>query len=311
MYPGVRAGDGQVIITAVSVPPLAPTILAPVSGGFIIATDPNTISWRYNNIDLGGYQSRADLQYKKLGDVAWTPMTNIATTAASYTLPANTWTVGFQYEFQVKAYGAYGAASPWSASSFTTTIASVPAPTITTPAAGSDQFATPVEMEWTLPAGFTQDAITMTRTSAVNSGTEYWASGLVVTSAQNALIPLDALAGRTDYLNVRFRYNGNWSAVASVSIVSQYGPPAPPLLICTQQVASDGRSLPIVDVAITNPPSSLGFADALVTDLYRDGLKIAANLPNNSTFTDLLPTGGPVEYVARAFAASGGSASSY
>jgi hypothetical protein len=309
MYPGVRSGNGVVIITAVSVPPLAPTILSPASGGFIISPEANDITWRHNQVDLGGYQTKADLRYKISGG-AWVEVLNCATTAPLYTLPAGTWPVSASVEFQVRTYGAAGAASPWSASSFTSTLSAIPAPLITSPAPGSDQFSTPVEMEWT-HAGFTQDAVTMTRTSAPNGGTEYWSSGLVAGTAQNAMVPLDAIPGRLDWLNVRFRYFGHWSEVASVSIVSQYGPPAPPLLVLTQQTSPDGRGLPVVDVQVTNPSGSLGFADTLVTDLFRDGVRIATNLPNNSTFTDDGPTGGPVEYTALAFAASGGSASSY
>jgi hypothetical protein len=287
----------------VSVPPLAPTILSPASGGFIISPEATNITWRHNQVDLGGYQTKADLRYKISGG-AWVEVLNCATTAPVYTLPAGTWPVSASVEFQVRTYGAAGAASPWSASSFTNTLAAIPPPAIMAPLDGSDQFTTPVLLEWSHP-GLTQDAVTITRTSAPNSGTEYWASGLVLGSALTALVPLDSIPGRLDYLNIRFRYNGIWSQVKSVSIVSQYGPPAPPLLVLTQR-----SGVPVVDIQVTNPPGSLGFADTLVTDLFRDGVPIAANLPNNSTFTDLLPGATPT-YLARAFSAAGASAESY
>jgi len=77
-------------------------------------------------------------------------------------------------------------------------------------------------------------------------------------------------------------------------------------------VLTQTPGLPQVSVAITNPAAGSGSNSAtVVTDLYRDGVRIAANLSNNSTFLDLLPPGGPVEYVARAYSANGSSTYSY
>jgi hypothetical protein len=167
-------------------------------------------------------------------------------------------------------------------------------------------------LEWDIVEGFAQDAITYTRTSEPNAGTHYFDSPVVETSAQNVLIPLDPAgsAGRTDYLNIRYRFKGQWSPVSSRAVVSQYSAPCAPLLVLTQQVAADGSGLPIVDIAVTNPPGVGGYADTTSTDLFRDGVPIATSLPNNSTFTDLLPGATPT-YLARSKAASGGSAESY
>jgi len=315
LYPGAimvsnaRVGAGQVVITAVSNPPLAPTLNTPTNNGYIINTEANDFGWVYNNVDPGEFQSKADFQYKKFGDVSWTTLTNVATTAGLYTLAASTWTLGFQYEWQVKTYGAFGAASPWSASSFTNTIASVPAPTISTPTTGTMEYATPVNMAWTLPGAFTQDAYQVQRTqNADGSGTLYYDSGIVVTTGQSALVPLDAAAGRTDWLRVAFRYNGHWSAWTSVDILCEFGPPNNPTLACAQVTGQ-----PAVNIVITNPPAGGGYSDTILNDLYRSGrdnvtIRIAANLPPNSSFIDLLPGAGDNEYLAVAYAASGASA---
>jgi len=312
-YVGVRVGAGQVVITAVNSPPLAPTLTGPANNGSIISTGPNVFGWAFNDPDIGDAQTRADFRYKKAGDAVWTTITNAATTAPSYTLPGATWTVGFQYEWQVSTFDKLPAQSPWSSSRFTTTIASVPAPTITAPTPASDQFSTPVALAWTLPAGgFTQDAYRVQRGSAADgTGTVYYDSGQVTSTAQNALVPLDASMGRTDYLRVSFLYAGNWSAWASVAVVGQFAPPMVPLLVLGQV---PGR--PEVVVTITNPPGSAGFADTLVCDLHRtspDGSKVrvAANLVPNSEFTDLMPGAGTTTYTAVAFAASGASTESY
>ena len=307
MQNGVRSGHGQVVITAVNNPPLAPTLTGPANNGYIINTEANDFTWAYNNVDPGDYQSAADFQYKKFGDAGWTTLTNVATTVPSYTLPASTWVDGFQYEWQVKAYGAFGAASPWSSSRFTNTIASVPAPTITTPTSGDMEFGTPVELDWTLPGAFTQDAYRVQRADlADGSGVIYYDSGIVALTALSAQIPLDAAAGRTDWLRVQFRYNAHWSAWASVDILDEFGPPKTPLLLLAQV-----PDRPEVVVTITNPPGSLGYADTILNDLYRDGVRIAANLPPNSSFTDLLPGAGNVSYTVTAYAASGGTATSF
>jgi hypothetical protein len=71
---------------------------------------------------------------------------------------------------------------------------------------------------------------------------------------------------------------------------------------------------PAVVVKISNPPASGGYADTIVCDLYRtspDGttVRIAANLPPNSQYLDLLPGAsmGGIDniYTAVAYAASG------
>jgi hypothetical protein len=306
MSTGVRAGNGQVVITTLNVAPLAPTLSSPPNNGYIISTEANAFGWAFNDTDPGDSQSRADFRYKQNPGDAWTTVTNAATTAGTYTLPASTWAVGKAVEWQVATWDKNGAAGPWSGSRFVNTIASVPAPTITNPTAWSDQFSTPVEVDWTLPAGFTQDAYRVQRVSYEDWDVVYYDSGIISSSALTALVPLDAAAGRTDVILVTFRYFGHWSDQAFTPINNQFGPPNRPLLVLAQVPGK-----PVVVITITNPPSSEGFADTLVTDLYRDGTRIASNLANNSTFTDLLAGAGDVEYTAIAFAASGGSAESY
>ena len=295
---------GQVVITAVNTAPLAPTLTSPPNNGYIINTEANPFTWTFNDPDPGDSQSRADFQYKKLGDVAWTTITNAATTARTYTLAASTWTAGFQYEWQISTFDVAGLQSPWSGSRFTNTIAVVPAPTITAPTTGEMEFGTPVELDWTLPGAFTQDAYRVQRTDlADGSGVIYYDSGIVALTALYAMVPLDAAAGRTDWLRVQFRYNGHWSAWASVDILDEFGPPHTPWLGCAQVPGQ-----PAVVVVITNLGMSLGYTDTILNDLYRDGVRIAANLPANASFTDLLPGAGSVHYTVTAYSASGATA---
>ena len=295
---------GQVVITALNTAPLAPTLTGPGNNGYVINTEANTFTWTFNDPDLGDYQTRADFRYKKFGDVAWTTITNAVTTARAYTLAASAWTAGFQYEWQISTFDVAGLQSPWSSSRFTNTIASVPAPTITTPTSGDMEFGTPVELDWTLPGVFTQDAYRVQRADlADGSGVIYYDSGIVALTALSAQIPLDAAAGRTDWLRVQFRYNAHWSAWASVDILDEFGPPHTPWLGCAQIFGQ-----PTVVMTITNLGMSFGYTDTILNDLYRDGVRIAANLPANASFTDLLPGAGSVHYTVTAYSASGATA---
>jgi hypothetical protein len=301
MQNGVRNGNGQVTITALNTAPLAPTLTAlPVN---IVASVPNVLAWRFNDNDAGDSQSRADVRSKVNGAGTWTTVTSAATTAQSYTLPASTWATG-SVEWQVACWDFNSAAGPWSASGFVGTVAAVPAPTITSPATdGLDQLVTPVEVDWTLPTGWTQEAYWVLRGSAAGLS-DYFDSGVVVSAALYAMVPLDPISGRTDYLTLTFRSGGNWSVAASRTVVGQIAPPMVPVVFLAQT-----PGLPEVVATIINPAGSGGFSDTLVTDLYRTSpdnttTRIAANLANNSVVTDLLPTGGVNEYLAKAFAAN-------
>lgn len=306
MTNGVRSGNGQVVITAVNTAPLAPTLDTPATNAYIFAGDANMFGWTPNDPNPGDYQTRADYRWK-VGAGAWTTVLSAATTVAQYVVAAATLTAGTLVEWQVSTYDNAGLQSPWSASSFVNVIAALAAPTITSPVADSPQASTPVSLAWTTTTG--SDAYQVARSSATGfTGTIYYDSGTVASTATNASIPLDPVAGRTDYLNVRFRYRGNWSPWASVGVVSQYGPPQVPLLVLTPN--AEGAQ---VIVTITNPAASGGLAATTSNDLTRtspDGstVRIAKALAPNATYVDGLPGVGVNVYVVTAYAAGGGTA---
>lgn len=313
METGIRLGSGAIVIRALNLAPYAPTLVAPYSGSYAISSAVNTFEWTPADPNPGDTQTRADFRYKLYGAGAWTTVTNAATTGATYVLPANTWPPGdpstsaSQYEWQVSTFDVAGLQGPWSASSWVTSIATVPAPTIIAPVDASDQPSSSVFVEWTLPAGgspFPQDAYRVMRGTAAGLA-DYYDSGTVVSTAQNATIPLDPVLGRTDYITVQFRYRGHWSAAASVSIINQFAPPHTPLLVLTQLAGE-----PAVDVSITNPAASGGYTDTVTNDITRNGVPIATAVPAGGTFTDLLPGAGEVTYLVTAHAANGATADS-
>jgi hypothetical protein len=163
-----------------------------------------------------------------------------------------------------------------------------------------------VEVDWTLPAGFSQDAYGVLRTDP-SGVTYYWNSGSVSSSAQIAFVPLDSVAGRTDMISVHFLYAGHWSAWAQVNIISQFAPPWGPTMSMVQETLA-GEKQPVVAITLANPAGSSGMADTVATDVYRNGIPIVRGLPNNSVFRDIFVGAGRNFYAAQAFSASGGSA---
>ena len=311
MLNGGAATPGKVVITAVNHAPLAPSLTGPANSDYVVASDLNVFTWMFLDNDPGDSQSRADFRYKKAGDTVWTTLTSVATTASTYSLPVNTWTGGFQYEWQVSTFDVAGAQSPWSASSFVNVITSIPSATITTPTAGANEFATPVTVVWSLSASFNQNAYQVTRTqNADGTGTLYYDSGVVVSSALTASVPLDVAIGRTDYIRVVFRYTTHWSTWASVSIINQFGPPHIPLLTFITDPAKAS-----VQVTITNQGASGGYADTTSNTLFRtspDGgtVRLNVGMVVNAVYVDKLAGAGVNTYTVIAFAANGGSATS-
>jgi hypothetical protein len=238
MVNGAASGDGQVKITALATAPLAPTITGPPAAASVFGADTNLLTWQFNPNDPGDYQGSANFRWKVTGAGSWAAtVTGVASTWTSYLLPAATWAVGSQYEWQIQAVGgASGLSSPWSASRFTTSISVVTAPTIVTPTTGTNEYATPVALSWTLPAAFpTQDSYRVQRAqNSDGSGTLYYDSGQVNSNTTNALIPMDAVVGRTDWLRVCFKTAGHWSLWASVNVVGQLAPPQTPVVTCYQ-----------------------------------------------------------------------------
>jgi hypothetical protein len=234
MSNGVNFGVGWLTITAVATAPLAPTLVGPAANGFIFNANSNVFSWVSNPNDPGDYQVSANLRYKPFGG-AWTTVTGAAGGSPSYVMAAGTLTTAVQYEWQVQTVGVAGLTGPWSASRFTNTITAISAPTLTAPTAGANEFATPVEVDWTLPAGWAQDGFQVQRCSASDgSGVTYWSSGIVASSALTALVPFDPVQGRTDWIRVAFRSAGLWSLWASVDVVGQFAPPQTPVVTCYQ-----------------------------------------------------------------------------
>lgn len=116
-------------VVSVIVPPNAPTLVYPSSGGVIGANSSSqsvTLEWLHNSRD-GSTQTAANIRYKKSTASSWT--TTTATTAQSKTITLD---VGYVYVWQVQTKGAANTYSDWS-NTQTFAVFAPPAVSVTSP----------------------------------------------------------------------------------------------------------------------------------------------------------------------------------
>ena len=109
--------------TTVPGPPAAPSGLAPNSET-LDPTTAITFVWTHNPTD-GSAQTKYTVRHRLQGASTWTTTAIITSSASSYTLTANTYVKGNKVEWQVMTYGSDPAGSPWSASAYWDTVATI------------------------------------------------------------------------------------------------------------------------------------------------------------------------------------------
>jgi len=299
----------------ISAPPYAPSLRLPLDGTCFLSSDPVVFTWSHYAPGHPFGQTAADLRYKVYGAGAWTTITTAATTAETYTMAGGTWPPGdpstsaSQYEWQVRTYRAGSTAGPWSNSFYLTSIDQWAAATITAPADASAQTVTPVLVTWTLPVAVDWlDAYRVRRANtAAGTGTVYYDSGIVdMTGKPEARVPLDVCTARTDYLLLTYRFLGVWSVAAVASIVVTILAPKVPLFTAIQV---PGR--PEVVISIARTDGFIGWEATAFNDIYRGSVRIATNVIDGGSFTDLLPGAEPNTYTVHGITAGGARTISY
>lgn len=314
LYPGVAYsnGDGYCQISYVQ-PPTVPTpsITTPnntgTAGEFDV-TQPIEFAWQFASLAPGESQSRFDIQYSSNGGTSWTEISEPNNTSQTYTFPANFFTAATTYDVQVRVYDQEGVPSAWSASVVFEAISLPGAPTITAPVAGSNIETETFTVTWTIPSGTQSDywvqiydasGKVLIDTGTVASATESYSATLTYSEAENVTIA------------VRYQTTtsgGVWSTIATETAFLNLDPPATPVVnIGTDD---DGGT---ISLAITNPAGAYA---TVYNDIYRTDLtnntpeiRIATNVPPNSTYTDYTPASGIYySYRVRAYSASGGVA---
>ncbi|WP_067924890.1 glycoside hydrolase family 78 protein [Alicyclobacillus shizuokensis] len=292
-------------------PPNAP-ILTPHAN--FDATLANTFGWTFSDPDPSDSQSAYELQ---IMDVA-TGQTildtgKVASTAQSYTLPANTLTNGKQYQWRVTTWDQAGMQGPWSSYG---TFETAPAPSVevTAPTAGGTVGTSSLTAQWSYsdPANNPQSTYQVTLQDA--NGTTLWDSGQQPDpqGMARALTIGYTLANDTNYqIQVTVTNSKGVSAASAVVAFSvSYTPPAAPELTVTPQ---DG----FLRLTITNPAPQGSQPDVTYNDIYRreagttNWVRIATNIPSSGAYDDYaVASGKQYDYKVTAIGANGTTADS-
>lgn len=179
---------------------------------------PITFSWTTSN-PTGSTPTGADLQYYNGTD--WVDLGHVDGAATTYTVPANTFTVG-SVQWRVRAYNADGVAGPWSSGvTFSTTDSNASA-VPESPSGTVEDGSAPILFRWTVsnPTGNPQ-----TRADLQYWRNNEWADlGNKWTSVPTFTARANTFAAGTNYWRVR-AYNadgvaGPWSAYATFTVVA-------------------------------------------------------------------------------------------
>lgn len=298
-------GLGQTSVTlllAGIIAPNSPIPTSPANATVLDVSVTNRFAWTYSGC-MGDTQSALDLRYSSNGGSTWTVVHGV--TAAGYVdVATSTFTDGTSYQWQVRTYGSTGLVGPYSSSNFFTASAPTNTPTITAPA--SPVVSSPAAVTWTVSA----QSVYQVRTVADASGSPdpswvYYDTGLVTDSTIRSVSVPFPTNGQTLHIQVRVVVGGLYSVWADALVTVAYETPYPPLVALT--FLPDDAA---VQVAFTNRAAGGSYVDAVANDLYRDGVRIAAGLALNASYTDLIPPSGDVTYVVVAIASSGSTAPS-
>lgn len=266
-------------------PPNPPSALNP-NGVTFDAVGARTFSWQHNSVD-SSLQSAYEIQYR-IGTGAYTSTGKITSTTRSRVMPANLFSNGQSYNWQVRTWGVHANPSGWSTSATFTTSA---VPTVSISSPGSVLNMSQVTATWVYA-------------DAEGSAQSGWEANLVAVEAQGGDV-LQAKSGsgtatsvlfttrledNTSYkIQVRVKDgSGLWSAWDQQTFTTDFLLPPVPLLTAT---FSDVEG--VVTLNIENPPAVPGVtAEATSNRILRSNNEGAswneflADAPLNGTVLD-------------------------
>lgn len=290
-------------------PPYAPTLTSPANGATIDRTLPLRLAFTFIDPDSGDWQTRFDLRYKTLyGD--WTTYTGV-TPDSFMDAPGLMFPAGL-IEWQTATYDATGAVGPYSASWFFTAADTPAPPVITAPVAGGTIATSAGNLVWTDPDQ-TQYGVRKVAdlAGAPDPTVVYYDSGdTISTTTRTAALTFPA-NGRWEHLQVRIFTAGLWTAWASARVYVNYDPPMTPLIVLTPDPNLGSIGVTIINPAPVGVAPAVIYNDVLVSSPLDPQIRVATNIPPNSSWLWELPASGR-EYDVRAVAvaANGTSATS-
>jgi len=281
--------------------PAAPTITSGW-GTYSLTGDTLRIAWQHNTLD-GSAQSKADVYYSLDGGTTWVTATVTGTTSYK-DLPITGKAAGVVVEAQVRTYGLYASAGPYSALA-STTLAANPQCNVTTPATdGTAITDVPLVASWSYTDTYTQAGWTLQLYKAgelVNTWT-----GTTETSCS---IPLAYLPNTNSYsLTLTVRSGSGFTATANRTFVTAYVPPTVPTVSATFNAGTLSVAVYAFAGATGTKPAT-DHLSLLRIDSYEgtaDTVVLADPLTPGATLIDRVPRlGQDVTYRVAAVAANG------
>lgn len=260
------------------------------------------IAWQHNTLD-GSAQSKADVYYSLDGGSTWN--THQVTGASSYyDLPITGKVAGTVVKAQVRTYGLYASAGPYSAV-VSTTLANSPQCNITTPATDSTAVTdVPLTVAWSYTDTFAQAGWTL---QLYSGGTlvKAWTG----TTEAVCSIPLQHLPNNGSYsLSLTVRSGSGFTASATRSFTTDYLAPAVPTITAVFD-ASDLSAQVIAQPGVNGSLPATDHMEVLRIDAYEgaaDTEVLTDALAAGATVVDYVPRlGQQVTYRVLAVAANG------
>lgn len=245
IYTDGAASPYTVAYDAVSVnaAPNAPILTAPPDASTIDRNITQRFDWDFSDDDAGDSQSAYNVRYRLVGAATWTETGWQASPNTYHDYAAGTFAVG-DYEWQAATKDAAGAAGPFSASWFFNARNAPSIPSITAPVNNATVSARET-VTWSAPD---QDSYQLRRVAdnagAADTATVYEDTGEVVSTARSRAVEF-AVNNRYEHVQIRVKFDGLWSAWASIRVHVSYTPPATPTLTLTADDAAGALSIAI------------------------------------------------------------------
>lgn len=285
------------------------TICAPAAPTIVSAWGPYSstgaalrLSWQHNTLD-GSAQSKADVYYSLDGGTAW--VTSTVSGATSYKdIPITGKAAGVVIKAQVRTYGLYASAGPYSALA-STTLAATPQCNITTPTTdGASITDAPLIASWSYTDTFAQAGWTLQLLKGgqlVNAWTG--------TKETSCSIPLAYLPNAGSYsLTLTVRSGSGFTATASRTFVTAYVAPTVPVVSATFDPVTLSVAVYAFAGAVGTKPATNHMELLRIDscDGVTDTIVLADPLTAGATVIDRVPRlGQSVTYRVMAAAANG------
>lgn len=215
----------QKFIVDNNLPPTKPTNLIPNFNENRNVSEPVVLMWKFNDPNVGDFQSKAAIQYKKTSSSDWIERA-INGAQMTATIATGALTIG-SYEWQVKTWDAVGIESPWSdvAAFNVSTIGNGP---VLIEPGDYTRDVRPV-VKWVEPQ---QVMVQVQLFEADTPTVVLWDSGEISTNLNERVINYDLTDGKTYIISVRvIRSNGVWSSWGTKTVIANFSQASAPTLV--------------------------------------------------------------------------------